>query len=237
MDFVEQKEGETLVDHLMRNHRALGLNPGHLAQLRHAQRLQRGNRRERQEAERIGRAVSLDAAELPAQVLANEADHTPDDGAAVVPFNDAGAVRLRSRDELFALHNAGSITRTEFEVGLIYRGHYERLGKSCGSQLADHQGGRGGGSPDNDRKVWAALDDAKAAQAITRFEAAVVEAARGDPVRRGSHELRALRLVAGEGRTLRSFANGGVLKAQALAALSRALTAIVRAERGPQNGH
>lgn len=233
MEFVERKEGESLVDHLMRNRRALGLSAGHLAHLREAQRLARGTRRERQLGERIGREVAHQLAEMPAQALANEQG---DRDGGVRAFNDAGAVRLRSRDELFALFDAGSITRTEFEVGLVYRAHYERLGKSCGSQLADHEGGRGG-TPDNDRKVWAGLDDAKAAQALTAFEAAVVSAARGDPIRRGAAELRSLRLVAGEGRTLRSFANGGVLKAAALAALSRALTAIVALDRRSNDSH
>lgn len=137
-----------------------------------------------------------------------------------------GYVRATSRDGLTALYHSTALTPVQVKAGLAFRMCYEAAGKGLGSGLGN--AGEGGGS----RKV-AALGRSAAelhrAYVLARLNQ--MERAVGAELVDG-RELHALRMIAGEGHTVREVAgSSGHARAATTAALARALDAIARALR------
>jgi hypothetical protein len=153
--------------------------------------------------------------------LAAEAAH----GGDVVAFNDAGAVRLCSRDGLAHLHQLGWLTDAELENGLLYRMLYEMPASDLRSQL----GGGVGGGGDHEAFVGARFMRAKSGEARLAIEQAVTVrcgSAHAPRYQRGLTELRVLRMVAGEGVALSALGSGGSMASLHRAALKRALAVV-----------
>ena len=130
-----------------------------------------------------------------------------------------GKLRLTSRDGLRTLLDRGGLEGPEYEAGMMYRRCYETLSAGPRSNLArDFMTGvrGGGGGADAFAEIRA-----QRAQRLAEWEALAST----------GRQLWALRLVAGQGRTINSLATGG----SARLANTRALIEVLRAiamERG-----
>ncbi|EDX81456.1 hypothetical protein BBAL3_2613 [Brevundimonas sp. BAL3] len=144
-------------------------------------------------------------------------------GEKVQRLPASGPVRLKSRDGLVSLHTSGSLDDDEVRAGLAYRMCWEAASAGLKSSMANGERVSGGARGD-------ALD-IKRAYLMARLNQ--MERAVGAIMQDG-RELLALRLIAGEGRTLTSLASGGNAKVAQLAALRRALAAV--ASVLPQGG-
>lgn len=157
-----------------------------------------------------------------ATALAAETVH----GGQVLAFNDAGAVRLCSRDGLAHLRDLDppKITPAELSAGLAYRAVYEITASDLRSQL----GGGVGGGADHEAFVGSRYLRAKATKVRQQIEAAVVAAPpHASRYRYGLSGLNVLRMVAGEGRALSSLSGGsGSRGVMLLAALKQALAVV-----------
>ena len=124
-----------------------------------------------------------------------------------------GYCRLKERDGLRSLFEAGRLTATEYEAGSIYRRLYEDAASSGGrSQLDDRV------KSTTADVVAIGLKRAKASLLKTRIDVAVAVQLKSEPV-----ALQALRLVAGEGRSVRTMVKGSKQFDRTLDALRRAL--------------
>ncbi len=245
--FVERAEGESLVDHLMRNSAAVDLTASDRAILRHAQRLQTGTRREREEANRLGQEVAGTLDRQLDQAIAIELRNGGDVVGDVAwqgrrggvvgraePMEDGCArpvavVRLQSRDGLKSLHDRGKITARQLAAALAYRSLWETLAADLQSQLGAIQGT--GGVRSNDDRIAAKFERTRDAIRLGEIERRVVAESRARMFdSKIALELLALRQVAGDGRSAASvWGNGGKQIDITVAALVRAL-AIVAAE-------
>ena len=141
-------------------------------------------------------------------------------GEPIAPVPKQGPLRLKTRDGLMSLHASGSLSDGDVEAGLAYRLCVEHAGAGLRSALAMSQGGGGrsqGGFGPRDK---AALMRAYLMARLDQMERAVNAAAQD------GRELPALRLIAGDGRTLTSITAAGNAKLAYLAALRRALAAV-----------
>ncbi|WP_419254463.1 hypothetical protein ACN2C6_03275 [Caulobacter sp. ErkDOM-YI] len=149
-------------------------------------------------------------------------------GQRLAPVPKQGPLRLKTRDGLMSLHASGSLSDGEVEAGLAYRLCVEHAGAGLRSALATCEGGgrsHGGFGP----RDKAALMRAYLMARLDQMERAVNAAAQD------GRELLALRLIAGDGRTLTSITAAGNAKLAYLAALRRALAAVasvLRVKRG-----
>lgn len=141
-------------------------------------------------------------------------------GERLAPPPKQGPLRLKTRDGLLSLHASGSLDIGEVEAGLAYRLCVEHAGAGLRSALATGEGGGGrshGGFGPRDK---AALMRAYLMARLNQMERAV------DAAAQDGRELLALRLIAGDGRTLTSITAAGNAKLVYLAALRRALAAV-----------
>lgn len=138
-------------------------------------------------------------------------------------------LRATSRDGLIALHKSGALTAVQAKAGLAFRLSYEAGAKGLGSALGN--AGMGGGS----RKVKDVMDLRRSAAELHRAYLLVrlnqMERAVADELVDG-RELHALRMIAGEGHTVRDVAgSSGHARAATVAALARSLDAIAKVLR------
>lgn len=194
----------------------LALDPAQKASLRNAWRLAGGSRREREQANRQIRDVEMALQRRVADVVLTDVLT----GGQLRPVGALEAVRVSGRDGLAEMFDAGLIDSRDLDTGFRYRELLELAGCGLRSQLDDRPGG---GSGTCDGLILAKLDQAKAGVLVSWIETVVVAKSRGDTSRRGMRELKALRLIAGEGRTARSICNGSKPAAAYHAALVRAL--------------
>lgn len=163
-----------------------------------------------------------------AQVEAVEAGRlgvSPDLGGLVE--TGPGFVRASNRDGLVSLHKSCTLTDDQAKAGFAFRLCYEASAKGLGSSLGN--AGEGGGAS---RKIVGLarsateLHRAYLLARLNQMERAVAA------VLVDGRELHALRLVAGEGKTVYELAgNSGHARDAYKAALVRALDAIARGLR------
>ncbi|MDP3853164.1 hypothetical protein [Phenylobacterium sp.] len=140
-----------------------------------------------------------------------------------------GRIRIRNRDGLALLHRAKGLTDDQAKGGLAFRLCYEAQAGGLASGLGN--AGQGGGG----RKVTSSVIVQRSAAELHR----VYILARLNQMERAvnaamvdGRELHALRMIAGEGRTVREIAgSSGHAREAYRAALVRALDAIVQALR------
>jgi hypothetical protein len=213
-NFIEREQGEPLALHLYRNADVIGCDVSQRRRLRHAAALcVRGHqaphsatvegRQDRIDAGRIADAVNRELRAGMDEIVDNARAEAG--GADATTYNDAGALRLGSRDGLWTAQQAEDIDDDQAATGLAYRLVFEIVGASqLGSQL-----GRV-----NEASIKASSSDGAAARGLFRAYAGVrlttAEALvlKADPTQRA---LRVLRAVAGEGRSLRSMGRGNSL--------------------------
>lgn len=237
-NYIEREQGEPLALHLYRNADVIGCDVSQRRRLRHAAALcVRGHqkphsatvegRQDRIDAGRIADAVNRELRAGMDEIV----DHAHAAGEDVTPYNDAGALRLGSRDGLWGAQQAEDIDDDQVATALAYRLVFEIVGASqLGSQL-----GRV-----NEASIKASSSDGAAARGLFRAYAGVrlttAEALvlKADPTQRA---LRVLRAVAGEGRSMRSMGAGSNPRKANAAALRVALNAarpVLIVERRPQ---
>lgn len=210
MIYVERGAAESLAEHLLRNADALGLDRDQVARLRVAYRLMLGTNAEKTEGGRIAVEVRDQLqGDLADVVKAAEAR-----GEKVSVFNADGARRIKGRDGLAMLREKDSVSDAQFKAGMAYRYCYEVASAGLRSGLATAGEGRGGKGGDG-----ADLHRAYVMARLAQMERAVAAAAQD------GRETIVLRLVAGEGRPVRSIAAGGHARTLDVEALRRALTA------------
>lgn len=210
---------------LLRYASAFGLTAGECAKLREVMRLRATVRAKARGTKREQRRIGELLAEVDRALLASKGaliDLEKARGGKVTRFNDAGALRIHSRDGLASLNSSGRISDRELEIGLAYRALYELRTGALRSQLDDRVRRVG----DHDGMILARLDAAACTDVLRRLDLAVQRSTRGTACWPGVAELRALRLVAGEGRCAWEFARGGEQMEKAVAALRRALCVI-----------
>jgi hypothetical protein len=156
MEFRERGQNESLVNHLLHNAGAIGLSRDQIAMLRHAERLERGTKKDRTRSAQI--AADIQAA----SVRGGAADQALLRGETLTSFNDAGAVLVSNRDSLVTLFANGTFgppnstqARDRFEAGLTARGLYELRTGDLRSALGG--AGEGGGGADISRMVMKKL--------------------------------------------------------------------------------
>lgn len=209
MIFQDRGRTESLAEHLLRNAEALGLGKTEIARLRVAYRLMLGTNAEKTEGGNIAAQVRDQlAADLKAVV-----DAAVKRGEKVSTFNADGAKRIKGRDGLAMLLDAGSITDAEARTGVAYRYCYEASASALRSGLGTAGEGRGG------KGGAADLHHLYVVARLAQMERAVAAAAID------GQETIILRLVAGECRSIRSIASGGHARTLAVQALRRALAA------------
>lgn len=223
MTFTERGKSESLAEHLLRNAHALGADRGQISRLLCAFRLAQGSNAERTEGGRMAVEVraELQAAlvEVTASALAR--------GESVATFNDAGAKRVKNRDGLANLAETRALDALQAKGGMAFRLCYEASSSGLGSVLGKIGEGRGCGK----RAALAARSAAELHRAYMLARLNQMERAVGAAMVDG-RELHALRMIAGEGRTVWDVAGPGRRERDAYkAALVRALDAIVKALR------
>lgn len=196
MSFQERKPEQSLAMHLHLNAEAIGADRDQRARLRRAAALSLGSREERIEAGIIAAAVrdelkaAIDDVKGAAQAR----------GEKVVPHKDA--LRIKTRDGLWLLSDAGKLSVALVEVGLAYRMLYEEARVTAvGSQL---------GKVD-EAAIRAASSHGAAARGLVRAYSGVrvTDIHSHVQIEAGALALRMLIGVAGEGRTVRSLVSGG----------------------------
>lgn len=135
-------------------------------------------------------------------------------------------LRATSRDGLIALHRAGRLTDVQAKAGLAYRLAYESAAKGLGSAMGNLGMAGGGGKTATLSRSAMDLHRAYLLTRLNQMERAVS----ADLV--DGRELHALRLIAGEGQTVRDVAGtSGHARAATADALGRALTIIAKVLR------
>lgn len=225
MEFREQKDGESLVDHLLANAGALVLCRMDVARLRNASSLQRGSKKEQTRANDVARDIQ--------RRLQRSVDDEIVRGGKIEVFNDAGAIRLVDRDGLQALYTSGALTgmtKAELdaqpakaatawslagvrrEAGLVARGLAECRSGDLRSQLGGE--GSGGGRGNTDRIVMTKLALAHDVRLLGELERQLPDLAR-----------RVLERVAERGEPLAVKGTSGGIRRRDTAALLVALDA------------
>lgn len=137
-----------------------------------------------------------------------------------VPF------RADGRDGIALLHKSKTLTDVDAKAALAFRLAYTAAVKGLGSCLG--RAGEGGGSR---KMAGLARSAAELQRAYLMARLNQMERAVGDILQDG-RELHVLRMVAGEGQTIREVAgSSGYARAQTTAALVRALEAIAKTLR------
>lgn len=161
----------------------------------------------------VGRVGPLD---LRARIAAEfDVDYARDRSLPGVPFRAGG------RDGLVALHKTKTLTDAEAKAGLAFRLAYQAATQGLGSCLG--RAGEGGGSRTMAglARSAAELQRAYLLARLNQMERAVAA------VLVDGREMHALRMIAGEGHTVREVAgSSGFARAATTAALVRALEAI-----------
>lgn len=200
--YRDREPGEPLAQHLYAMADLIGADDRQCAILRRAAAM---SYPERPAAERIeaGRLAAMVRDELAASLAA--VIHTAQArGEGVALFNDAGAVRVKSRDGLLSLVKTERLTPGQGAAGLAYRALYEEAGPAAlGSQLGQI-GQAAAPRSSTDGMVRHGLRRAYAAERVTAVEVAIADAVR----------VSVLRAVAGEGRTIASLASSGHRRAR-----------------------
>ncbi len=226
--FVERAPDEGLAVYLLRNAAQFGLTEDQRSRLSRAYRLNHhlyASKAARSEAQRESRQLILAVQQELSSAVVEAAEQAIRRGEKVETYNDAGAKRVKGRDGLRSLVESGALTETDERVGLAYRLLFEQAGKGAGlgSQLEDRPRSVRDSSHG---AVAAGLFRAYAGVRLTGVETAVASADRT------GRSLALLRAVAGEGRTLRSLAEGGNAKRANLKALQLALRVALAALHG-----
>lgn len=131
-----------------------------------------------------------------------------------------GRLRVTSRDGLQTLFDQGGLERPEYEAGMLYRRCYEALSAGPRSNLARDFASGVRGFSEAHTDGFAELR-AFRAEKLRQWEA----------LARTGRQVWALRLVAGQGRTINSIAQGGSARAANTKALMAVLGEIAK-ERG-----
>lgn len=207
-------EARTQCETLMAEAEDLGLSRDQRSRLQRGLTLERppASRRNRQRADQI-------AAEVRRELLARLDETLKVEtmaGGQVEPFNDAGAVRLSSRDGLWSLFKAGQIDAVQMAAGLAYRQAAEQAG-AVKSQLGETTPGV---KVDH---VGLGLLRAKMAALATRIDITVAVELAHRP-----DALSTLRWVARDGGALRALAAGGRQQEHLLQGLCMALDVAIR---------
>jgi len=143
-----------------------------------------------------------------------------DRGLPGVPYRAGG------RDGLVALHKSRTLTDAEAKAGLAFRLAYCAATPTLGSSLGRAGEGGGGGRIAGLARSAAELQRAYLLARLNQMERAVAAAMED------GRELHALRMIAGEGQTVREVAgSSGYARAKTTAALVRGLEAIAGALR------
>ncbi len=141
-----------------------------------------------------------------------------------------GAMRIRSRDGLLSLLEAGRLaskdddpkrTQARYDAGCAYREMVEAQTGDLGSQMGGD--GAGGGAHDNDKFVYLRLTRAKKGQLLAQIDRAVaLECTRVVHGReqRDPAALQMLRFVAGQGHAITSFGKGTTMDRHVAALVS-----------------
>ena len=232
MSFQEKTKEQSLVEHLLGNAEALVLTDDQVGRLRLAFRWQvygenpshLGGRLARVAAGRIAWAVKKELEAFAGQTAAAAQAA----GAEVVQFNDAGAMRIKGRDGIASLLDAGSLTQNQLQAATAYRFCLEFTSKGLKSAL-DQRGPSSTVLADLSRS-HAELQRAYLMARLRGMEMAVARIMGGD-----ARELSVLRLVAGEGQTINGISRGGHARKLNLDALRRALDAVAKAKPAPAN--
>lgn len=165
-------------------------------------------------------------------VAAQEGDDTPGlvaGGFDIVEHREHGIegrpLRATSRDGLVALLKSGTASADQVKAGLAFRLAYEASAKGLGSGLGNAGAPQGGGSVRAAGGVLmrsaVELHRAYLMARLNQMERAVAA------VLTDGRELHAVRMIAGEGHTVREVAgSSGHARAATTAALLRALDAI-----------
>ena len=159
--------------------------------------------------------------DLRARVSAEfEVGFTRDVALPGVPYRAGG------RDGLVALHKSKTLTDAEAKAGLAFRLAYCAATTTLGSSLGRAGEGAGGGRIAGLARSAAELQRAYLLARLNQMERAVAAAMQD------GRELHALRMIAGEGQTVREVAgSSGYARAKTTAALVRGLEAIAEALR------
>lgn len=234
MGFIERGREESLAEHMLKNADALGADADQVSRLRLAFRLSQGTNAQKAEGGDIAAAVRRELNTSLTQLIEGLRER----GETVGRFNDAGAARRKTGDGIGLLVDSGGLTALQAKAALAFRLSYEGCAPTLGSCLGRAGEGRGarawGDNPFyvNDEgnvaiiKGAISLHRAHLMVQLNKMERAVAE------ILVDGRELHVLRLVAGEGQTLRQVAGGGGRAAVAYRdALVRALDAIVSALR------
>jgi hypothetical protein len=251
---IEPARGESLVEHLARNADRLALGDEQKRRLAEAYRLwgddddgrtamTRGG--ERAEATGIALAVQTELAGAIGESV--DLEQARGGGQSKVQRLTGGRTRLCNRDGLMLLYDSGALTgltgdqraqrptdapeawmraAVRMAAGLAYREHAEHLAGDLRSNL-NSIGGVGGGS---NTAAKAAVARAKASLIVDRIDREVQMCIRSPKA------IQALRMVAGEARTVRSMVPpGGKNVDLTVAALIKALDVAAHLLRVP--GH
>lgn len=219
MSFIERGDRETLAEHLLRNAAVLGADKGQTQRLKSAFLLSVSAL----QADRMlgGQIAAEVRAELKVafDALLIEARAR---GEKVETYNDAGAKRIKGRDGLAAL----ALPEQELSFGLSYRQCYDVAVSGLKSSLNPDAGGGRAFVPGLGPRDQAALRRAYLLARLAQFDRAIAQCGVGD-----GRELLAVRLVAGEGRTINSFAIGGQARKVYTSALRDGLAVVGEALR------
>lgn len=230
MGFVERGDKESLAEHLLKNAEVLGASTDQVTRLRYAFRLSLGTNAEKAEGGQVAVAVRDELkASMDALFLGMVGR-----GERVVTYNDAGAKQRQGGDGIAALLRTKALVAVQVKAALVYRQPYETLAKSLGSCLGragEGEAGRVWGNmpfytnDEGELAIIAGAVDLHRAHLLVRLnrmERAVAKAMVD------GRELRALRLIAGEGKSVREVAgSGGKASTLYREALQRGLDAIV----------
>lgn len=160
-----------------------------------ALRLEIGTKSERRQASELLRQIrrELLEGEAESEALARAR------GEGVVRHKD-GRLEVSSRDGLKVLYTKGTLTRAQFEAGMLWRGWTEQLAGSA--MVAAEWGSAGGGGLQGSK----AYQLARRGQMVRRMSALAREISRMFPDGRA---MRALVKVAGEGGCINDLTKSG----------------------------